>query len=68
MKQQVLELKAELKRAMEAAEASKLESYELGVQETKVCLAEELTEVCRDYCKKVSMDAFNLAGVPATSE
>ena len=53
---------------MEAAEASKLESYELGVQETKVCLAEELTEVYRDYCKKVSMDAFNLAGVPATSE
>ena len=56
MKQQVLELKAELKRVMEAAEASKLESYELGVQETKVCLAEELTEVdgclqpCRSPC------------------
>ena len=53
MKQQVLELKAELGRPREAAEASKLESYKLEVQETEVRLADELAKVCRDCCKKV---------------
>ena len=35
---------------MEAAEAEKKASYQLGVDETKIRLAEELLEVCRDYC------------------
>ena len=52
----------------EAIEASKMESYELGVQETEVCLADKLVEVCREYCKEVWMEALNLAGVPATSK
>ena len=52
----------------EAVEALKLESYELGVQETEVRLANELAEVCRDYCKEVWMEAFNLAGVPTDLE
>ena len=36
--------------AKEAAEAKKKASYQLGVEETKKRLAEELSEVCRDYC------------------
>ena len=39
-----------------------------GVQETKIRLAEELVEVCRDYCKKVWVEMLNQARVPATSE
>jgi len=45
-----------------------MESYELGVQEIEVRLVDELAEVCRDYCKEVWMEAFNLARVPASSE
>nr|POF22007.1 hypothetical protein CFP56_35549 [Quercus suber] len=52
----VLDLKAELEKAKEAtratkevAKASKQKSYILEVQETEVHLAEELTDVCRDY-------------------
>ena len=74
-KQQVLKLKAKLQRAKdvtlmteEAAEASKQASYDLGVQETEVCLADGLAEVCRDYCQEVWMEALNLVEVPATSE
>ena len=63
-----MELKAKLGRVKEAVEASKLESYELGVQETEVRLANELAEVCRDYCKEVWMEALNLARVPTTSK
>ena len=57
-KQQVLELSADLEKAKaaawmaeEAAEALKQASYELGVYETEVQLADELAEVCKDYCK-----------------
>ena len=52
----------------EAVEVSKQASYDLGVQETAVCLAEELAEVCRDYCKEVWMKALNLARVPTASK
>ena len=38
------------------------------MQETEVRLADELAEVCRDYCKEVWMEALNLARVLATSE
>ena len=51
-KQQVLELKAELQRAKEAtqmakeaAEALQQASYDRGVQEIEIWLAEELAEV-----------------------
>jgi len=43
-------------------------SYNLGLEETEIRLAEELAEVCREYCKKVWMEALNLVGVPTTSE
>ena len=57
-RQLVLELKAELGRAKEAARATKLSastekeaSYLRGIEETEVRLTDELAEVCRDYCK-----------------
>ena len=53
----VRDLKAELQKtkevaqlAKEAAEPEKKASYLLGVEETKIRLAEELSKVCRDYC------------------
>ena len=49
-----------------AEEATK--EIELGVPETEVWLANELAEVCRDYCKEVSLEALNLAGFLTTSE
>ena len=56
-KQQVVDLKAELNKAKEAAqlakealEAEKNASYLLGVEETQVRLAEELSKVCKEYC------------------
>lgn len=74
-KQQVLELKAELEQAKaatraveEAAEAMKQASYDLGVQETKIHLVEELVEVCREYYQVTWAKALNLTGFPATSE
>ena len=69
-KQLVLDLKAELEKskatartAEEAVEASRLASYEQGGQETELRLTDELAEVCRDYCKEVWLEAFNLARV-----
>ena len=74
-KQLVLELKADLQKAKEAArtakeaaEASEQASYDRGVQETEIRLANELVEVCRDYCKEVWAKALNQARVPAASE
>ena len=56
-RQLVLDLKVELQKAKEAAllakeaaEAEKQASYLLGVEETQIRLAEELSEVCRDCC------------------
>ena len=67
-----MELKAELQRAKEAAQMAKeaveaLEqaSYVRGVQETEIWLADELAEVCRDYCKEVWAKVLNRARVHA---
>ena len=43
-------------------------AYDLGAQETKVQLVEELAEVSTDYCKEVWMKALNFAGVPTASK
>ena len=74
-RQLVLDLKAELQKSKEAAwaakevsEAAETTSYERGVQETEIRLADELAEVCRDYCKEVWAEALNRVEVPATSE
>lgn len=54
--------------AKEAAKASVQVSYNLGVEETEIHLAEELAEVFKDYCPKVWAEALNLARVPTTWE
>ena len=70
----VIELQAELKKAKEefqlakkATEAEKKASYQLGVEETGIRLAEELLEVCHDYCNTTWDKALTAAGVPADS-
>ena len=70
-----MELKAELQRAKEAtqaekdvAEASRQASYLISVEETQIRLAEDLAEVCKDYCKVTWEESFNLVGVPIDSE
>jgi len=74
-KAMVLSLKAELQKAKveaqairEAAKAAEEAAYEQGVLETKQRLAEEVAEVCRDYCTVTWMEALNSAGVSANSE
>ena len=71
-RQLVLDLKAELQKAKEAAqlakeaaETKKQTSNLLGVEETQIRLAEELSKLCRDYCN-ISWDrALDVVGVPA---
>ena len=41
--------------------------YQLGVEETQVRLAEELLELCRDYCTMTWDKALTVVGVPADS-
>ena len=70
-----MDIKVELQKAKEAAcvakevsKAAKTASYKHGVQEMKIQLADELAEVCRDYCKEVWEKALNRARVFAASE
>ena len=71
----VLSLKAELQKAKaetqaikEAAQAAKIAAYEWGMLKTEERLAEEVAEVCKDYCTVTWNEALNSAGVPANSE
>ena len=66
-KQAILELKAELQKAKEAAEAEKRAAYQLGVEEMQVRLTEELSELCRDYCGITWDKVLNVADVPVDS-
>ena len=73
-KQLVIDLKIELQKAKEeaqltreAVEAEKKASYQLGVEETQVRLAEELSEVCRDYCDMTWDKALIVVEVPTDS-
>ena len=54
--------------AREAAEVTVNASYERGVLDTEICLADEVAIVCRDYCTKSWGVAIDRAGVPANSE
>ena len=70
----VIELQAELKKAKEefqlakeVVEAEKKASYQLGVEETEIRLAEELSEACRDYCNTTWDKALTATGVPTDS-
>ena len=74
-RQLVLELKAELEKAKEeaqvareASEAAEMASFECGVLDMEVQLAEEVARVCRDYCTEVWAKALNRTGVSANSE
>jgi len=74
-KQAVLDLKTALQKAKEevqlakeaAAEVEKRAAYQLGVEETKARLTEELSKVCRDYCSISWAQALNATGVPVDS-
>ena len=54
--------------AKEVSEAAETASYEHRVQEMEIQLADELAEVCRDYCKEVWAKALNWAEALATFE
>ena len=74
-KQLVLDLKAELEKAKDAAQAAReaskaveTASYKRGVLEMEARLVEEVVEVCRDYCAKTWAEALNRTGVPTDSD
>ena len=74
-KQNILDLKAELQKAKnaawvarEAVEATVATFYERGVLDTKTRLAEEVAVVCKDYCIKSQGVAMDRAGVPTDSK
>ena len=74
-KQTVLDLKAQLQQAKEAAqvareaaEAAMAASYERGVKDTDARLTEEVAVVCKDYCTESWGVVMDQAGVPANSE
>ena len=54
--------------AKEVSKDAETASYERGVQEMKIRLANKLVEVCRDYYNEVWAKALNRARVFAASE
>ena len=54
--------------AVETTKAVERASYECGVKDTEIRLAEEVAGVCRDYCTKTWIETLNSAGIPANSE
>ena len=73
-KQMVVDLQAELQKAKEevqlakdAVKVEKKSSYQLDVEETEIRLAEELSEVCRDYCDVTWDKALTASRVPFDS-
>ena len=68
MKAELQKAKAETQAVKEAAKAAKIATYERGVLETKYRLAEEVAEVCRDYCTVTWNEALNIAGVSVDFE
>ena len=68
MKVELQKAKEVAKVAREAAKAMEEAAYERGVEEMEKRLAEEVTEVCRDYCTESWIEVLNHAGVPANSE
>ena len=49
-----------------SSEAVETTSYECGVQEMEIRLADELAEVFKDYYKEVWAKVLSRAGVPTT--
>ena len=54
--------------AKETIEVVERASNECGVEDTEIRLAEEVVEVCRDYCTETWIEAHNSARVPANSK
>ena len=71
----VLSLKAELQKAKVAIEVARVAAkaaeeaaYECGMEDAEKRLAEEVAEVCKDYCSETWVVALNRVGVPTDSE
>ena len=64
---EVRRAKEEVQLAWEAAEVEKKASYQLGAEETKARLSEEISEVCREYYSILWAHALDAAGIPADS-
>ena len=74
-RQLVLDLRAELQKAKDAArvareasEVVEMESYERRVLDTETRLAKKVAGVCTDYCIEIWAEVLNWAGVPTDSE
>ena len=74
-RQLVLDLKAELEEAKDAtwvaskaSEVTETASNQRVVLETETRLAEEVAEVCRNYCIETWVEVLNRAGIPTDSK
>ena len=63
-----VEAKKARKQAKETKERVEQEAYEMGVVEIETNLKAQVPGVCRLYCSQVWAEAFNQAGVEASSE
>ena len=68
LKAELAKVKGEARLAREAAEKAVATSYDLGVRDTKVRLAEEVAAVCREYITLSRGVALDRATVPTDSD
>ena len=66
-KEQIAALKKKLEEAEKARDLAEQNDYDIGVAETEKTLRVEVAGVCRHYCSQVWDEAFNQAGVEASS-
>ena len=67
-KDELEKAKAEAQAVKDTAQATEIAAYEQEMLETEQTLAEEVAELCRDYCTMTWNEALNNAGVSADSE
>ena len=60
-------LNKKLEDAEKAKDQAEQNGYDVGVIETEKALKAEVSGVCKAYCLQVWNEAFNLAGVEASS-
>ena len=68
LKSELAKVKGEARLAREAAEKAVAASYDRGVKDTEVRLAEEVATVCREYITLSWGVALDRAAVPADSD
>ena len=68
LKVELAKVKGEARLAKEVAEKAVAASYERGVKDTEVRLAEEVATVCREYITLSWGVALDRAAVPADSD